>query len=95
MRGQPMPTGAVDEGTGDASVRGQPLPPLKTQDQDAVRAMASLSLHLALAVGVRGEPWSAAARRRQRGARGRGGRGRLRGCKASELLRRTHAYGDS
>jgi len=43
MKGHLMPTGAVDEGTPDTDERGQSLPTLKTQDQDSVRALASLS----------------------------------------------------
>ncbi len=39
MRGHTMPTGAGHEGTPNAAVRGQPLPTIKTQDQDSARAI--------------------------------------------------------
>ncbi len=40
-RGRLMPTGAADEGTPRAAVRGHPLPTIKTHDQDSVRALST------------------------------------------------------
>jgi hypothetical protein len=70
-RGQGMPTGAADEGTPVAGVRGQWLPTIKTHDQDSVRA---LSTSLSADRGSCGPRRGGERRRRRR--RGHGGAAR-------------------